>query len=165
MTEVMEVISRADAKEMGLGRYFTGEPCRHGHLSERYVACGRCVECDQIATKRATLRRRSRQTAPVAPAQPSTQPQAAPSQGGMGGKRERKQRAKVVLLGERLEEPTPWAWDGGKRREPVLDHDHDPPLVVRQVGWRICMCCASRFWSSDAIRVRMCDNCKAPPRG
>ena len=157
MTEVMEVISRADAKEMGLRRYFTGEPCRHGHLSERYVACGRCVECDRIATKKAA---RPRPAAPVAPAQPSAQPQAAPSQGGKGGKRGRKQRAKVVLLGERLEEPTPWAWDGGKRREPVLDHDHNPPRVVRKVGWRSCMCCARRFWSTDVIRVRMCDYCK-----
>lgn len=159
MTEVMEVISRADAKKLGLRRYFTGEPCRHGHLSERYVACGRCVECDQIATKKATLRR-SRQAAPVAREKPPLQPQAAPSQGGSTGKRERKQRAKVVLLGERLEEPTPWAWNGGKRREPVLDHDHDPPLVVRQVGWRVCMRCSTPFWSTDAIRVRMCDNCK-----
>tara|TARA_R110001583_G_scaffold169768_1_gene322850 strand:- start:254800 stop:255279 length:480 start_codon:yes stop_codon:yes gene_type:complete len=154
MTEVMEVISREEAKAQGLRRYFTGEPCRQGHLSERYVIGKRCVECDRESN------RKSRQAAPVAPAQPSTQPQAAPSQGGKGGKRERKQRVKVVLLGELVQEPTPWAWDGGKRREPVLDHDHTPPLVVRQVGWRVCMRCSTPFWSTDAIRVRMCDNCK-----
>lgn len=106
---------------------------------------------------------REGRTAPAAPAQPPLQPQAGVAQGGSTGKRERKQRPKLALLGELLQEPTPWAWDGGERREPVHDHDHDPPLVVRHVGWRVCMSCASPFWSEDVIRVRMCENCKKPP--
>lgn len=39
-----EIISRAEAKARGLGRYFTGKPCKHGHISERQ-ACGNCIEC------------------------------------------------------------------------------------------------------------------------
>ncbi|GGO35739.1 hypothetical protein GCM10010991_28500 [Gemmobacter aquaticus] len=37
-------------------------------------------------------------------------------------------------LGHDLEEPEAWAWDGGKRREQVLDHNYWPPRVVRKVG-------------------------------
>lgn len=45
MAEV--VISREAAKAQGLKRYFTGEPCRNGHVAERYVCDTRCVECER----------------------------------------------------------------------------------------------------------------------
>jgi len=38
--------SRLEAYEQGADRYFTGIPCRHGHVAERYVS-GSCVECRQ----------------------------------------------------------------------------------------------------------------------
>lgn len=41
----MEIISRQDAIERGLSRYFTGKPCKHGHVSERNVASRMCCEC------------------------------------------------------------------------------------------------------------------------
>lgn len=41
----MQVISRHDAKLAGKTRYFTGEPCKRGHLSERTVSGSACVEC------------------------------------------------------------------------------------------------------------------------
>lgn len=41
----MEVIARKEAKERGLKRYFTGKPCKHGHVSERDVSDRSCVEC------------------------------------------------------------------------------------------------------------------------
>jgi hypothetical protein len=28
--------------------YFTGRPCKHGHLVERYVSSGHCVECNKM---------------------------------------------------------------------------------------------------------------------
>jgi len=40
----MNIITRAEAKEQGLKRYFTGKPCKHGHVSERLVSA-QCVEC------------------------------------------------------------------------------------------------------------------------
>lgn len=40
----MEIISRKQAIERGLKRYFTGKPCVHGHVSERLVTVG-CMEC------------------------------------------------------------------------------------------------------------------------
>jgi hypothetical protein len=39
------LISRADARDAGLKRYFTGKSCCRGHLSERLVSCGACVDC------------------------------------------------------------------------------------------------------------------------
>lgn len=64
------------------------------------------------------------------------------------------------LLGHDLEEPEPWAWDGGKRREQVLDHNFRPPRVVRSVGWRCCMMCSKAYFSQDVIGQRMCDGCR-----
>lgn len=40
----MEIITRQEAIAQGLRHYFTGKPCRHGHMSARYVTSG-CVEC------------------------------------------------------------------------------------------------------------------------
>lgn len=41
----MELISRQEAKAQGLKRYFTGEPCKHGHVSERLVSTRQCCVC------------------------------------------------------------------------------------------------------------------------
>lgn len=41
----MQIISRAEAKERGLKRYFTNVPCSRGHISERYVHGYDCCEC------------------------------------------------------------------------------------------------------------------------
>ena len=41
----MEIIDRATAKKKGLKRFFTDDPCKHGHVGERYVSSGTCVEC------------------------------------------------------------------------------------------------------------------------
>jgi hypothetical protein len=41
----MKIITRAEAKSQGLKRYFTGEPCIYGHISERYASAKQCVEC------------------------------------------------------------------------------------------------------------------------
>ena len=40
-----QIISRKEAKALGLKRYFTGKPCKHGHISEHYSRNGECVEC------------------------------------------------------------------------------------------------------------------------
>lgn len=44
----MKQITRREAKEQGLKRYFTGKPCKHGHISERYTRCGGCIKCGEI---------------------------------------------------------------------------------------------------------------------
>lgn len=42
---IYEVISRKVAKARGLDRYFTGVPCKHGHVVERRTDTCACVEC------------------------------------------------------------------------------------------------------------------------
>lgn len=46
----MQIIKRKEAKEKGLKRYFTGKPCKHGHVVERLVYGG-CIECRRLWTK------------------------------------------------------------------------------------------------------------------
>ena len=42
----MKTISCSQAKQAGLKYYFTGTPCHRGHISDRFVRNGTCVECD-----------------------------------------------------------------------------------------------------------------------
>jgi hypothetical protein len=37
--------SRDEARKRGLDRFYTGVPCRHGHLAARYVSTTNCVAC------------------------------------------------------------------------------------------------------------------------
>lgn len=41
----MTPISRQEALAAGLKRYFTGKPCKSGHISERFVSTRGCVQC------------------------------------------------------------------------------------------------------------------------
>ena len=41
----MELISLQQAREKGLARYFTGQPCKHGHVAERRVVGRCCITC------------------------------------------------------------------------------------------------------------------------
>ena len=43
----MEIISRTEAKARWFTRYFTGKPCKRGHIAERDTGAGRCVECNR----------------------------------------------------------------------------------------------------------------------
>lgn len=52
----MKRISRADARALGLLRYFTGEACSKGHVAERSTSNHRCVTCrknDAVAWRKA----------------------------------------------------------------------------------------------------------------
>ena len=52
------IISREEARALGLTRFFTGETCKHGHLSQRTTSNGGCIECNGI-TNRALYRTES----------------------------------------------------------------------------------------------------------
>lgn len=45
----METITRKYAKAAGLSKYFTGQPCLHGHTAYRYVKSGACSACVKSA--------------------------------------------------------------------------------------------------------------------
>lgn len=42
-----QIISRADARVQGHRRYFTGIPCKRGHVAERHVSNLTCMECQR----------------------------------------------------------------------------------------------------------------------
>lgn len=42
MTKIM---TWTEAKNVGVVRYFTGKPCKYGHVAERKTASGNCIEC------------------------------------------------------------------------------------------------------------------------
>lgn len=44
----MEPISRSEALEKGLTRFFTGKPCKRGHIAERSSTGGQCRECEKL---------------------------------------------------------------------------------------------------------------------
>jgi len=41
----MKIVSRQQAIEQKLTRYFTGEPCKHGHVAEKLLSNRTCIEC------------------------------------------------------------------------------------------------------------------------
>lgn len=56
----MILIRRIDAKNQGLKRYFTGKPCKYGHVAERFVSSGRCSSCDSELQKSPEYRSKRR---------------------------------------------------------------------------------------------------------
>lgn len=48
---------------MGVTRYFTGKPCKHGHLSERNTKSGQCYECHRELDRAAYPERSEKQKA------------------------------------------------------------------------------------------------------
>lgn len=44
--------TRKEAEDQNCARYFTGEPCTHGHIAERYRYSGGCVLCEQVRRKK-----------------------------------------------------------------------------------------------------------------
>ena len=42
-----EIITRAEAKALGLKKYFTGKPCKNGHIAERFLSGYTCLECSR----------------------------------------------------------------------------------------------------------------------
>lgn len=50
------VISREEARSKGLTFFFTGNPCRRGHICERYVKAYTCVECSKLPFRKAYIK-------------------------------------------------------------------------------------------------------------
>ena len=41
----MEILTRSEAKAVGVKQFFTGKPCKNGHVAYRYTQSGTCAEC------------------------------------------------------------------------------------------------------------------------
>lgn len=58
-----ETVSFSEAQARGLVRYFTGQPCPHGHVAERYVRDGFCCECKRLKRAAYTAERGAEENA------------------------------------------------------------------------------------------------------
>ena len=45
------MVTRAEAREKGLSWYFTGKPCKKGHIDRRYTSNATCFTCAREAAK------------------------------------------------------------------------------------------------------------------
>ena len=45
------IVTRKQALAAGLTRYFTGKPCKRGHIADRLTSAEQCVECHRISQK------------------------------------------------------------------------------------------------------------------
>lgn len=44
----MKTVTRAEARSESLKRYFTGIPCKRGHVEERHTSTGKCLACSRM---------------------------------------------------------------------------------------------------------------------
>lgn len=48
----MKIVMRAEARALGLTHYFTGKPCKHGHVNRRRVNDRTCLSCVWVTVRR-----------------------------------------------------------------------------------------------------------------
>ena len=56
----MNVVTRQEAENRAIQRYYTGKPCVNGHISERYTSDGACIECRRNTDKKRDYKPRKR---------------------------------------------------------------------------------------------------------
>lgn len=61
------IISRKEAMRLGMKQYFTGKPCKHGHIDLKTTLNGSCMECGRIKALKRMMenpeaRKKSRET-------------------------------------------------------------------------------------------------------
>ena len=56
----MEIISKQQAKSLGLTSYFTGLPCKHGHIAPRHIWNSGCSECSRLRETTKSAKRRAK---------------------------------------------------------------------------------------------------------
>lgn len=49
---MVELITRKEARDLGLHYYFSGEECNKGHISDRFTSTGKCTECVEEQNER-----------------------------------------------------------------------------------------------------------------
>lgn len=62
----MKLTSKESATQQGLVRFFTGEPCKHGHIAERRTRDSYCIACANEVSARWTERNKDQKYAKAA---------------------------------------------------------------------------------------------------
>ncbi len=61
----MKIITRAEALERKLKRYFNGKPCPQGHIAERATQSGVCLVCNNTVEGRKMARENTNKLAMI----------------------------------------------------------------------------------------------------
>ena len=48
----LPIVTIQEARERGLKRYFTGKPCKYGHVCEKVVVNKSCYECQKVTARK-----------------------------------------------------------------------------------------------------------------
>lgn len=56
----MKLLTRERAAAQGKNKFYTGRECRAGHVSERWVISGACVECTRRHSANSVAKTRKR---------------------------------------------------------------------------------------------------------
>ena len=64
-----KIITRSEAIEAGLNKYFTGVPCKRGHIAERRTLYSVCIACEGVKRAYIISKQRARKAA-IAAGQP-----------------------------------------------------------------------------------------------
>lgn len=59
----MQILTIQEAKNQHLTYYYSGKPCKHGHISSRYVSTRQCTTCVSLASKEWSVANRSKRNA------------------------------------------------------------------------------------------------------
>ncbi len=51
-----DIVTKKEAIELSLTRYFTGKPCKNGHIAQRQTKKSTCCECSKIKTREFELK-------------------------------------------------------------------------------------------------------------
>lgn len=57
----MEVVGRTEAMRLGLTRYFTGKPCKRGHIAERTCSSAICLECGREKAREPSFKQKCKE--------------------------------------------------------------------------------------------------------
>lgn len=140
-----EILTKQQAKDRSLTRYYTGLPCVQGHDSERYTRNSQCIQCAKARLKKYTKTEKGK----------SAQSQRSKKWYDEGGGREFFQKTRVRrILGYVPEDfnsrPTVCPLCNTDDHPIVLDHSH---LTNRFRGW-ICRECNSALGHArDSIQI------------
>jgi len=48
----MKIITQSEAEQAGFNYFFTGKPCRNGHLDVRHISTKDCIQCKKERAER-----------------------------------------------------------------------------------------------------------------
>jgi hypothetical protein len=139
------IIGRDAASALGLKHFFTGEPCKHGHVAERIVSSHGCTECDRaraLKWRAANLEKARERDRERARKHRAADPERAREKGAGGGPRTWNWRGKGTGKGNACTTP--------RTRTGSSVSERPSGTLTRKRPGSICACGAPRIRTRSA---------------